>query len=331
MYIHEKTLDDLLNKVFKKLLASKTHVIPTRGANSEITGVILEVANPRARLSRTEKKGKLFSSLGELLWYLSGTNKLDFIGYYLGDYGKFSDDGKTIHGGYGPRLFDQRGNDQIGNIISLLKRKPTSRQAVIQLFDASDLAKKYKDIPCTCTLQFMIRDGKLNILTSMRSNDAFLGLPHDVFAFTMLQEILARSLGVELGSYKHVVGSLHLYDQDRENAKQYIKEGYQQIVPMPPFPEGEPWEAIKKVLEAEEKIRTGRKFEIKTEPLEPFWKDIISLLQIFGAIKKKNPSAIAGFKKNLSTNIYNTYIDRRQTNLATLEKLRKTSDIAIVV
>ena len=43
------------------------------------------------------------------------------------------------------------------------------------------------------------------MLTYMRSNDAYWGLPHDVFAFTMLQEILARSLTLELGTYKHAV------------------------------------------------------------------------------------------------------------------------------
>src|SRR5690606_18825384 len=135
----------------------------------------------------------------ELLWYLSGSNKLDFICYYLRHYKKFSDDGKTIHGGYGPRLFDLRGNNQIENIISLLRRKRDSRQAVIQLFDANDLAEEHKDIPCTCTLQFLVRQDRLHLVTSMRSNDAFWGLPHDIFSFTMLQEIMARSLDLEIG------------------------------------------------------------------------------------------------------------------------------------
>ena len=64
----------------------------------------------------------------------------------------------------------------------------------------------------------------------MRSNDAFKGLPHDVFCFTMLQEIFARTLGVHVGVYKHAVGSLHLYDKDRQKANQYLKEGIKFIL-----------------------------------------------------------------------------------------------------
>ena len=53
------------------------------------------------------------------------------------------------------------------------------------------------------------------------------GPDHDVFAFTMLQEIMARSLGVEVGTYKHAVGSLHLYEDDRQKAQQFDSRGLQ--------------------------------------------------------------------------------------------------------
>ena len=213
-YMIEKSLDDLLKRVLIQLLKSKNHVKTSRGPTTELDGVLLKIVKPRARLSRTERKGTLFSCLGELLWYLAGTSDLEFIKYYLPDYEKYSDDGRTIYGGYGPRLFNMRAHyNQIENITKLLSKRPRSRQAVIQLFDARDIVEEHKDIPCTCTLQFMIRKSRLNMFTNMRSNDAFLGLPHDVFSFTMLQEIVARTLGIELGSYKHAVGSLHLYEE----------------------------------------------------------------------------------------------------------------------
>src|SRR5690606_23406544 len=148
--------------------------------------------------------------LGELAWYLAGSNSLEFIEYYIPAYEKSSDDKKTIHGAYGPRLVGKGEKDQLKNVIKILKKKPSSRQAVIQLFDAADILEDHLDIPCTCTLQFLIRGGKLHMFTSMRSNDVFLGLPHDIFAFTIIQEIMARSLGCDLGDYKHFVCSLHL-------------------------------------------------------------------------------------------------------------------------
>ena len=60
-------------------------------------------------------------------------------------------------------------------------------------------------------MQFIVRCEELHLFVCMRSNDAFMGLPHDVFAFTMLQELVARLIGCELGHYHHFVSSLHLY------------------------------------------------------------------------------------------------------------------------
>ena len=215
MYLSKKTLDDLLRAAFEKILDQGIRVKATKGSNTELAGVVLELQNPRARLSRTETKGTVFSCLGETLWYLAKTNRLDFIKYYLHDYSKFSDDGRTLYGAYGPRLFKLDGIDQIESVVRLLKKKRSTRQAVIQLFDAKDILKNRKDIPCTCSIQLIIRREKLDMFTYMRSNDAYKGLPHDIFAFTFLQEILARVLGVGLGRYWHAAASLHLYDDDR--------------------------------------------------------------------------------------------------------------------
>jgi thymidylate synthase len=104
MQITAKTLDDLLHKVFVMLLKSKNHIRPTRGPATESRAVLIELTNPRARLSRSETKGRLFSCLGELLWYLAKTNSVQFISYYLSRYKDESDDGRTVYGGYGPRL-----------------------------------------------------------------------------------------------------------------------------------------------------------------------------------------------------------------------------------
>ena len=174
------TLDDLLVKVFPKILQNGQRVKASKGWNRELSGVVLELRNPLARLSRSETKGTVFSCLGETLWYLAGSNELEFIKYYIGIYGKFAESDGTIHGAYGPRLFDMRsGVNQVENVIKLLRRKPSSRQAVVQLFNAEDLLKDYNDIPCTCTMQFLVRKGSLHLLVHMRSNDAFLGFRHN--------------------------------------------------------------------------------------------------------------------------------------------------------
>ena len=225
LLISRATLDDVMRCALEELLRRGEPVSPTKGACRELRGVLLEITNPRARLSRSETRGKAFSCLGEFCWYLSGANDLEFIEYYIPKYRDFAED-EILFGAYGPRLLDMRGvTNQLENIILLLQRKPSSRQAVVQLFDAEDIVEEHKDVPCTSTIQFLLRSNRLEIITSMRSNDVYLGLPHDVFSFTMIQELVARRLGAELGTYRHIVGSLHLYDRDNEAVSRYLNEG----------------------------------------------------------------------------------------------------------
>jgi hypothetical protein len=98
-HIAADTLDDLLREVIEQIQTRGTRIFPTKGEALELPGMLLEITNPRARLSRTEMRGKLFSALGELCWYLAGTNELDFIRYYIPFYVDVADDGK-IYGGY---------------------------------------------------------------------------------------------------------------------------------------------------------------------------------------------------------------------------------------
>lgn len=321
MYIRADSLDDLLAKVYRQLLARGIRIQPTKGAAREIYGVLLKLSAPRLRLSRTESRGILFSCLGELLWILAGSNALDFIEHYIAEYTKSSDDMQTIFGAYGPRMFGRRPNDQLARVISSLRSKPDSRQAVVQLFDRRDTLEHHRDIPCTCTLQFVIRDRRLHMLTSMRSNDAWLGLPHDVFAFTMIQELVARSLGVELGEYRHSVGSLHLYERDDKKAIRYLEEGWQRGRPMPPMPQGDPWSSVRTLLDFEEVVRNGdgSSFDPRLS-MDPYWADLATLLAIYKAGKTSgNHNEIKRLKRRLTNDVYAMYINKRYGVVASVK------------
>jgi thymidylate synthase len=284
MFISQETLDDALLEAYPTLLKRSTDtVVATRGETAEVIGALIEITNPRSRLSRSETRGKLFSSLGELLWYLSKDNRLDFIEPYVSRYRDETEDGETVYGGYGPRLFGQRGPDQVANVIKLLRQRPSSRRAVIQIFDGEDIATEHKEVPCTTALQFFIRDERVEMVATMRSNDAYFGLPHDVFCFTMLQEIIARTLGRDLGGYRHFAGSLHLYKNRWEDAQHFVNEGYQQKIAMPEMPLGDPWPAIAIVLEAEKRARSGEIFEADSLGLQDYWSDLVRIIQIFFA------------------------------------------------
>jgi thymidylate synthase len=309
-YLSGATLDDLLRLVIEEIYANGERIKPTKGKAIELTGVLLELTEPRARLSRTETRGKPYSCLGELCWYLSGTNKLDFISYYIPRYKDYAE-GDEVFGGYGPRLFNWRGLSQLDKVTEILRKKSSSRQAVIQLFDGHDIVEEHGDVPCTCTLQFMLRRDKLHMLTNMRSNDAFLGLPHDIFCFTMLQEIMARSLSTELGTYKHAVGSLHLYEVDSEAARLFLGEGWQSTIPMPAMPTGDPWKSIASLLQSESMIRTtGALDDDVLGKVDPYWGDLIRLLQIFRCKHDKKADGLKELRGRMSADVYRPFIDR---------------------
>lgn len=311
-YISDQTLDDVMRSVVEQILAGGEQINPSKGPALELDGVLLEITDPRARLSRTETRGKPYSCLGYLCWYLAQSDDLDFISYYLPRYKEFAD-GEEIFGAYGPRLFNWDGLNQVANVVEMLKRKPHSRQAVIQLFDARDTLEGHKNVPCTCTLQFMLRRGALHMLTYMRSNDVFLGLPHDVFCFTMLQEIMARTLSVEPGPYKHAVGSLHLYESAKDAAQQFLDEGWQTtVLPMQPMPLGDPWPSIALLLKAESSIRTtGACDRQLLASLDPYWGDLVRLLQVFGLFKRDgNAEEIKAIRGEMASKIFLPLIDK---------------------
>lgn len=155
-------------------------------------------------------------AVGELAWYLSGSNKVRDIAQYAKKWAEISDDGETNNSAYGYRIFYKFGFDQWEFVKELIKRDPNTRQAVIHIKDAS--IAPTKDTPCTVYLQFFLRDNKLNLSVHMRSNDIWMGVPYDMFSFCFLQVKMAMELGVEVGTYTHYAGSLHMYKRDYDVA-----------------------------------------------------------------------------------------------------------------
>jgi thymidylate synthase len=319
-YFRARTVDDLLHHALEDIEKYGEPIKASKGQTREITGVVLELTNPRARLSRTESRGKPFSCIGELCWYFNGTDETSVIVHYLTHYKK-ANEGGHIFGAYGPRLFKRwKSVKQFENIIKLLREKPTSRRAVLQLFDSADLAQEHEDVPCTCTLQLLVRNGKLDLIVYMRSNDVIKGLTHDIFCFTMLQEIAARRLSVELGTYKHCVGSLHLYSTDDETARSFLLEGWQSTKSaMPPMPVGDPSSGIRLLLKAEAALRRGeeRRGQLPEEgKADPYWADLIRLLRVFRYRLLRNKRALGEMRQEMAFPIYDTYIKRALDGIA---------------
>lgn len=317
MGIHFKaaSLDDAMGDVLRRLLKRGTPILPAKGKAREFTSVLIELSDPRNRFSRTEGRGTLFHFLGETLWYLSGSDRLDFIEYYIPKYRGFieaSRRAKRARGAYGPRLFGGGDSSQMAKILAALKGRNTdTRRAVLQIFDRSDLKPHNRDIPCTTTLQFLPRQGKLHLAATMRSNDAYIGFPGDVFAFTFIQELAAKTLGLELGTYTHFVGSLHLYDKNVGAARQYLAEGFQTPVPMPEMPDGDPWGSVDWLLKTERALRLKRPTPSQSG-IDSYWLDLGRLLRIKAFHERANVRGIVDEKRQMDSEVYDSFIRGRQ-------------------
>lgn len=325
MEIDKEGIDDVLHVVYEALRDHGRFNQGSRGGTNELLGVAIRIRNPRARISRSEDRGKPFSAIGELLWYLSASNRLDFIQPYIDKYKDDAEADGTLHGAYGPRLFNMRDEiDQLGNVVKLLKERPGSKRAVIQLFDASDLAGTFGEIPCTTTAQFLLREGRLNLSVTMRSNDAYFGLPHDVFCFTMIQEMMARRLGCDVGEYYHYVGSMHVYVDYLPQLQDYLDEGWQRTEAMPEMPEGDPFEFVRPIVRAEAEIRSGATMRAEDVVSTPYWADILRLVQVFWA--SGIPDRLDELKKEFHSELYRIHLETRR-HMRQRIQLNKSGDI----
>lgn len=156
----------------------------------------------------------------EAWWILSGRDDVESIKPYSKEIANFSDDGRVFFGAYGPMI-----KSQMDHCINSLTQDPATRQAVLTIWRPNP--PKSKDIPCTIMMQFMIRHNRLHCLTTMRSSDIWLGLPYDVFNFSMVSTYLLLELrksvmfkDLALGTLVVTMGSSHIYDRNCYGALQ---------------------------------------------------------------------------------------------------------------
>ena len=203
----------LLSKLINNGRSVSPRGIPTR----EILNVTLEFPMEANIIAHPIRNLNYKFMVAEWLWIAFGHSELRIISQYNMEMARFSDDGVSLYGAYGPRW-----NGQYGQVARLLRDDFTSRQAVIVIWRENPI--KSKDVPCTLTFQFFIRDDKLDMTVNMRSSDVWLGIPYDVFTFTQLGNVMAALLEVPRGQFVMNLGSSHLYLQNEEAAIRVLRD-----------------------------------------------------------------------------------------------------------
>ena len=199
------------------------------GETKEILHVAISISDPKQRwvMSRRPALNPAFA-LAEVVWIMNGRRDLALLEFWNKRYRDFVGPGPELHGAYGYRLRRRLGLDQLKRAYQALDRNSDTRQVVLQIWDSeidmpkTDGTPANKDVPCNVISMLKIRDGKLEWSQIIRSNDLFLGLPHNLVQFTSIQEIIAGWLNIECGTYNQISDSMHIYKDDKENIRKSL-------------------------------------------------------------------------------------------------------------
>ena len=209
------------------LLKEKGHFVNSRGFKAkESLFVSFEIEDP-TQLSVEVPARKFNESYAilEWLWYLNADPSVLNIGKFASIWNDISDSRGEVESNYGVYL-----KPQWYWVIDELIKDPDSRRATIVINHSTHKNKNPKDYPCTQYIHFFIRDNKLHLQVSMRSNDAVFGFCNDVFTFGLFQQLMknelnVRGLKVDIGKYYHSAGSFHVYER-HYNMMQKICNNY---------------------------------------------------------------------------------------------------------
>lgn len=221
-------MDSLTKKRAQELYIPELHLLDTYGKvvdvrgrqTREILDYVSVIEEPEHHcILIPSRRWNPWLALSEALWILAGRNDTAALLPYNSHITDYSDDGITMYGAYGARIFEQ-----IDELIERLRRDPSDRRAVLQIWDSTgrhmDLTVDTKDPPCNNLLYFKLREEKLHMTVMCRSNDIHFGLfAVNIPTFGILQEYIASRLGVGLGNQTHLSNSLHVYTDDKRSVE----------------------------------------------------------------------------------------------------------------
>jgi thymidylate synthase len=183
----------------------------------------------------TTKKLHLKSIIHELLWFIRGDTRLD----YLHQHGvTIWDEWADADGDLGPiygrqwrawEAPDGRRIDQLAAVVESIRRDPDSRRHIVSAWNPADLPKMAL-APCHVLFQFYVANGRLSCQLYQRSADVFLGLPFNIASYALLTSMVAQVCDLLPGEFIHTLGDAHLYLNHIEQAQLQLSRA---IRPLP--------------------------------------------------------------------------------------------------
>lgn len=180
----------------------------------------------------------------ELKWYLSESlNVNDIPPPVPAIWRQVADPDGFINSNYGWCMFSRENGSQMSRVVNELAANRESRRAVA-IYTRPSMWDDYNrngrsDFICTNAVQYLIRDGLLEVVVQMRSNDAVFGYKGDLYWQRFVQSLVAAGLGVRPGRITWQAGSLHVYERhfylldhwSRTGVTTIAKERYRELYP----------------------------------------------------------------------------------------------------
>jgi thymidylate synthase len=188
----------------------------------------------------TTKKLHFRSIAHELLWFLRGDTRVDYLREHevtiwdewatpeqCAKFGREPGDLGPVYGhqwrnfGATSRVdgsYAQDGVDQIERVVELIRTSPDSRRLLVTGWNPKE-AHLVELPPCHTVFQFYVQDGELSCQLYQRSADVFLGVPFNIASYALLTAMVAQVCELTPGDFIHTFGDVHLYRNHFEQAR----------------------------------------------------------------------------------------------------------------
>lgn len=231
-YISTASFESAFRLLNKAVLNEPDFVTDSRiGRCNEIGSVLVEVRNPL--IDKAVFKSPLINRIdydyAEKFWefMISGGTDAEEAFKEYPNVAKFVAKPKTdalpanFNTFYGPRIVAQ-----LPALLNELKTKKNSRRVVFQILQEKDQVLLESDesleYPCTDSITYYIRDGRLYAHTHMRSQNCAVVMQLDFYLQFKLMEYIAAECGVKLGTYCHSIVSAHVFERDFDYVKGFL-------------------------------------------------------------------------------------------------------------
>lgn len=235
---------DIFEDVLEDLFYNPDFITSPRGMEvKEIRDCSMEIENPMLNIYTNKYRSSPLKYIAaEILCYFSGTNNPTYIENHASLWKFLHNPDGTVNSLYGNLLFvnkNEHGLTQYQWVIESLKRDKDSRQAFMHFNRPDHQWFGNKDQVCTLQAIFHIRDNKLYMTITMRSNDIIYGFMTDWAFFSVLHYHVFLHMKnhypeLKMGSYTHISHSMHLYEKHYDLVKNMVHEPYFERAPFEP-------------------------------------------------------------------------------------------------